>query len=409
MSERASVARVERPKSSRTLVEMEAPMDLSRLEADFIFARLAELLGCERNAQAEFLLHLAEVDRRRLFAKTGHGSLWDFCVRKLGLQKSATYQRVTAVAILNRYPAAIDYLRDGRVTMSALVLLRNVLERDNARDWLERISHESCEDVEAMVGEPRPERRDAIRKLPAVVTNDRVASAEPVVDLFASAAATQTAAVADVPCDSTVAPDPRPLVPAPLPEDQYRLTLTVGPRFKKLLDEAAALASHKIPRKDPGAVLLLALGDLVVKLRKQRGLGRVPKRGRRPRADSPVSTSQVALAPVAEPAAAQPSAERERDRAKRRRVPAEVYRQVWARDQGRCAWVMPDGRRCGETWQLEIDHVPPIAKGGTSTVEGCRLACRGHNLQGARNEFGDELMDRFLRPEGSGSDIRKRR
>ncbi len=80
-------------------------------------------------------------------------------------------------------------------------------------------------------------------------------------------------------------------------------------------------------------------------------------------------------------------------------IPAEVKRQVWERDQGRCAWIGPDGRRCGSTFMLEFDHIEPAALGGASTVDNVRVACRPHNWFHAEQTFGRAHMARFRREE----------
>jgi hypothetical protein len=43
---------------------------------------------------------------------------------------------------------------------------------------------------------------------------------------------------------------------------------------------------------------------------------------------------------------------------------------------------------------LEFDHVVPVARGGTATVEGLRLRCRTHNQYEADRVFGAEFMSR---------------
>lgn len=391
-------------------------MDLSKMKAEGVLARLVAALRTERHAQAEVLLCLAEVQRRRLFAQSGHTSLWDFCVRKLGLQKGATFQRVTAVELMGRAPGVIGYLRDGRVSMSALVLLRNVLTAENAAEWLERISGKSCEEIELMVGErrPLPARTDGIRKLPPQIIPKKsdpaaehairgaagffdgaATNAQPPMDV--EERPTPAAANADyesvaigstsrAPQEETECAKPAAM-PGPASDDRYRLTLTVDARFKALLDEAAALSSHTIPREDPAAVLLLALDDLVVKLRKRRGIGCTP----RPKRAAPLATETIEAA-VRPPAT------------KRAAVPAEVSRQIWKRDNARCVWPMPGGERCGKTWQLQIDHIVPVARGGRSSVENGRLLCAGHNQQAARDTFGDDHMNRFSRRAAS-SDV----
>jgi hypothetical protein len=73
-----------------------------------------------------------------------------------------------------------------------------------------------------------------------------------------------------------------------------------------------------------------------------------------------------------------------------RHVPAEVAREVYRRDDGRCTFVSEDGRRCAARRFLEIDHVKPWAEGGLETVENLRLRCRAHNLRSARKHFGDD-------------------
>lgn len=71
-----------------------------------------------------------------------------------------------------------------------------------------------------------------------------------------------------------------------------------------------------------------------------------------------------------------------------RYIPAAVKRQVWLRDQGRCAFVGTSGR-CRETAFLEFHHVEPFAEGGKATVENIQVRCKAHNLYEASLFFGE--------------------
>jgi len=51
---------------------------------------------------------------------------------------------------------------------------------------------------------------------------------------------------------------------------------------------------------------------------------------------------------------------------------------------------------CGSHYALEIDHIVPRAKGGTTTIENLRLLCRSCNQRAAINEFGQLRMDQFI-------------
>jgi len=83
-------------------------------------------------------------------------------------------------------------------------------------------------------------------------------------------------------------------------------------------------------------------------------------------------------------------------------VAAKIRRQVWKRDEGRCAWIGADGRRCGSKWRLELDHIHPAALGGPSTLDNLRLLCGAHNDFHAQQTFGRAYMGQFRREPQSG-------
>ena len=70
-----------------------------------------------------------------------------------------------------------------------------------------------------------------------------------------------------------------------------------------------------------------------------------------------------------------------------RHIPAAVKRAVWARDEGRCAFVGSAGR-CTATRYLEFHHVVPFAEGGPTAASNLQLRCRTHNAYEAEMRFG---------------------
>jgi len=78
-----------------------------------------------------------------------------------------------------------------------------------------------------------------------------------------------------------------------------------------------------------------------------------------------------------------------------RHIPAEVKRAVWTRDGRCCRWPLASGGVCGSTTRLELDHIVPLARGGTSTVSNLRVLCATHNQLAARQAFGEAWMDQF--------------
>jgi hypothetical protein len=75
---------------------------------------------------------------------------------------------------------------------------------------------------------------------------------------------------------------------------------------------------------------------------------------------------------------------------------------VSKRDGGRCTFVSETGHRCEARADLEWDHVRPVARGGTSTVENIRLRCRAHNQYAAERVYGVEFMAAKRVPREAG-------
>ncbi len=67
-----------------------------------------------------------------------------------------------------------------------------------------------------------------------------------------------------------------------------------------------------------------------------------------------------------------------------------------------CEYTGPDGVRCTARTRLEIDHIDPVGKGGSSGEENLRVLCRGHNLLLAEREFGEEFMRGKIEGRKSG-------
>ncbi len=75
-----------------------------------------------------------------------------------------------------------------------------------------------------------------------------------------------------------------------------------------------------------------------------------------------------------------------------RYIPRSVRERRLARADYQCEYRGPGGVRCTARTRLEIDHIDPVAKGGSHSEENLRVLCRGHNLLAAKREFGEEFM-----------------
>jgi hypothetical protein len=82
---------------------------LSDRELDF---RLTRLTSQKHQLDAQLLLCLAEVDRRKLYLNSACSSLFELCVRRLGFSEDVAWRRVGAARMLRRFPLLFTFLSD---------------------------------------------------------------------------------------------------------------------------------------------------------------------------------------------------------------------------------------------------------------------------------------------------------
>jgi len=84
-------------------------------------------------------------------------------------------------------------------------------------------------------------------------------------------------------------------------------------------------------------------------------------------------------------------------------VPLRTRDAVFARDRGRCTFVGSDGKRCDETIRLHVDHIKPVARGGTNDIANLRLLCAQHNQLQAQRLLGRDVMNGLRKRESVAS------
>src|SRR2546422_2585346 len=134
-----------------------------------LLARLEVLASKEREASAELVAHLAELDSRpALYAAQGYGSLFSYCTQALRLSEAAACNRIGAARACRRFPVILDLLASGDVTLTAVRLLGRHLTPENHRAVLARAKGRSRQQIEVLVAElaPRLDVPTSVRKLP---------------------------------------------------------------------------------------------------------------------------------------------------------------------------------------------------------------------------------------------------
>lgn len=155
------------PWAARGLDELVPPDTLAEARAHR--DELTRLLRREREAAADFLLALADFDRRRGWERLGHASLFAFLTKELGLSSGAAHLRLSAARLLPRHPAVEAALRTGQLCISSVGQLARVLTPENEAEVLPRFHGRSAREAAELVAElsPRPDqpRREVVTAL----------------------------------------------------------------------------------------------------------------------------------------------------------------------------------------------------------------------------------------------------
>jgi hypothetical protein len=121
---------------------------------------LAALLRREHDALAEFLVALADFDRRRGWAELGYPSLFYFLHRELHLSKGAAQYRKVAAELFEQVPAVVEPLRSGKLCLTSIIEAAKVVTAENWETVLPRFyelsKREAMEVVAALQPHPAP-------------------------------------------------------------------------------------------------------------------------------------------------------------------------------------------------------------------------------------------------------------
>jgi hypothetical protein len=344
-------------------------MHASDLSDSELVSEMTRLARGEREATVALIVHLAEFDARRLCRGAGFPSTFSYCVEVLRLSEDAAYNRIEAARVARAFPAVLDMLVAGTLSPTTACMLRHRLTPENRDELLAAASGKTKREMEEVLARlfPQPDVPCSVHKLrsaqpaPSLVEPSAILpshDALPTVPAPVAVSAPskevadgQPSAVSSLEFMNAPAPapSPRPVV-RPLSPERYEIRFTASAETREKLREAQELLSHAIPTGDLAQVFDRALTLLVEDLRKRRlGASRRPRKSRGQSENS-------------------------------RNIPADVRREVSERDDGHCAFVAPDGRRCGSRYLVQFHHHDsPYGVGGKPTAKNMQLRCRSHN------------------------------
>ena len=309
-------------------------MSPKHLSDNALIESLKNLVKTEREVTANILLHLLEVELRRLFSNYGCECILQYATKELRYTANEAGLRISAMRLLKELPAKElpkleEKIETGALTVTHLAKARTVFRKEVKANKARSID----EKLELLAKIENTSKLEAEKTLvrEAFVPVSFTKKVEVTLEQFPEALQAKLKRLMDL--NVHVNPD-----------------MTVVELIELLADKA-------LERKDPLKKAERAQLKVAAK-----------------------ATAEINNAVQHFP-----------DRMKTSRyIPSAVRHAVYIRDKGIC-------QNCGSSRAMEVDHIKPYALGGEHKLENLRLLCRACNQRKAIEAYGLKRMTKFLK------------
>jgi hypothetical protein len=299
---------------------MGAKMDFTAISNIELHQRMIRLARTERKLTHHILLHINEVESRGLHLELGFGGVIDYLTKGLGYSEGSAYRRLQSARLLKANPQVADKIEKGTLNLSQLAQVQKHIRTE--------VNH----------GNEVPTER--VQEILATLENR---------NSFQTA---QALAIAfDTPIQEIE-------ILKPQKDRSVRLEFTLNEQQFETLKQARDLLSH-VNHNNSWAEVFILLAEKFVK---QKFGPTMPKR----------TTAAESGGVKDEPKT-------------RKYISVKTKRFLLSKSSNCCEFVNPETNlRCNSNYQLQVDHVWPIALGGGNSQENFRILCGKHNRFEAR-------------------------
>ena len=98
--------------------------DLMRISDDQIDANLKTLASQERKIHKGIILHIAEVNRRKLFLKKSYPNIFVYLTEYIGLSRGTAQRGLDSAKLSLAVPNVVDQIEDGTLSLSQIATLQ---------------------------------------------------------------------------------------------------------------------------------------------------------------------------------------------------------------------------------------------------------------------------------------------
>jgi hypothetical protein len=347
-------------------------MSLNKLSNQNLHLSLVSVCKSEREILSQAILHIVEVERRKLYLTFGFPSLFEYLTKNIGYSNGSAQRRIDAARLSFDAPEVIDKIESGELNLAQVSLLqksirevqvtsKHKVDADTKSDLIEQLTNKSYAESEILVAQ-------TLEIKPKEFAKEKHQS-----------------------------------------DESVRLEVTLSKAQWAKLVKMRELLSHSLPNGSGWDQALEYAADKVIK---QKDKTRLIKKALKENSDEPTAKSKESTAEIIssleksnestfksdEPGLDSKNKTLKQDSeipaniesnaganlfrpCSRAHIPMSPQRQVFHRDQ--CCQYKDKitGKKCTTTWQLTIDHIQPVWAGGKNEPENLRILCAAHNQE----------------------------
>lgn len=333
-------------------------MNLKSISNIELTNRLNKLVRTERKITHLILEHIIEFESRKLYAEHGYPNMFTYLTKKLGYGEDSAYRRLQAARVLKRLPEVANKIECGNLNLTQLTQVEKCLNADKRQGILK-----SSQDTRQILEKLENCTGYETKKILAIEFNQPLQ--------------TQTHI-------------------SPQKDDSVRLEITLTHEQFKELKTAQSLLSHSCHSADLGDVITtLAHKFNQTKLGNNKSVP-ISLESKIPKDIDSLIPAKLITGTVAEKQIDPVVVQEQRKmiisksksvtqgflaarKLKRKYISMQIKRNLFKQAKYSCEYTSFNGQRCNSQYQLQIDHIQPIALGGTDSVENLRILCRTHN------------------------------
>ena len=356
---------------------MNLKTELKHLSDSELIEQTDNKVAQERELTTQVLDHLREIQSRRLYARLGFSSMFEYCTKHLKYCNASAQLRIDAMRLSSELPAIKDSLESGALSLSVVGTFQKFVRQEKSRNrlytrdekvaLLKQVEAKSRGEAEAIFAELSPEciPVERARAISSTQSEIRFVADKELLELMRQLKSMLI---------QKGNPDPSF---AEIFKESLKKALKIKPtpRVKKTTSpgEVAVVAQDKVTG--------VATGEVIDKV-----AGRSPNKTPDKMPDTvPSAVPSTVLQNAGVTTQGRPY------------IPISIRKSVLKKANFQCSYISAvTGRKCSETRSLQIEHVMPFAKGGSSEIENLAVLCPCHNRLSAIDVFGAQKMKPYL-------------